>query len=75
LGIVTGLGLDKGGVGFAQSERVAMDHHLHRVAKGRIFHDFDAGIGDKAHIKEVLAALAFTSYSLDACGLTYFEFI
>ena len=75
LAVVAGLHFDEGGIGFAKGEGIAVDHHLHRVAQGRVFHDFDGRIGDKAHVEEMLPALAFASHGLDTCGLSYFEFI
>lgn len=52
--------LNQGGIGFAQGECVAVNHHLHRVAEGSEFHQFNDRIGDEAHVQKVLSALAFS---------------
>ena len=44
------LHLNQGGVGFAEGEGIAVDHHLHGVAQRGVFHEFDGGIGDDAHV-------------------------
>lgn len=73
IGKVARVHFDQCGISLAQGERVTVDHHLYRVAKGREFHQFDHCIRDETHVQEVLSALAFAIHRLDACGLTYFK--
>ena len=75
IGWVARLHVDEGGIGFAKRECIAVYHDFHGVAQRGKFHEFDDGIGDEAHIEEVLATLTFASNGLYAGVLTYFELI
>ena len=62
-------------IGDTEGERIAMHHHLHRVAKRGEFHQLDGGIGDEAHVQKMLPTRAFTAYRLDARRLSYINLI
>ena len=74
-GAVAGLDADEGSVGFTERQGVAMHHDFHGIAQRGKFHQFDDGVGDEAHVEEVLSALSFAFHCLDAGVLSYFEFI
>ena len=73
--VFAGHHFDEGGIGFAEGEGIAVNHHLHRVAERGEFHQFDDGIGDETHVQEMLSARAFSVDGLDLGGLSDSQFI
>ena len=67
ISVAAWLNFNQCGIRFAQGEGITVNHHFHRVAQGRIFHQLNDGIGNESHVQEMLSALAFSVNSLNTC--------